>query len=114
VPPPPTPEQDDAAIRRVIATYARAIETKDVRLFRSIKPNLSREEERRLEEAFNAVTSQRVNLTILSIDRHADVATALVKRRDTIKAGGREQTAERQQSMTLSRTGRDWTIVDIR
>ena len=29
------------AIRRVVATYARAIETKDVALFRTVKPNLS-------------------------------------------------------------------------
>jgi tetratricopeptide (TPR) repeat protein len=113
-PPAPAPEQDEAAIGRVIAAYARAIETKDVRLFRSIKPNLSREEERRLEESFRAVTSQRVNATILSIDRHGDQATVVLRRRDTIRAGGREQTVERQQSMTLTRAGRDWTILDIR
>ncbi|HEU4786359.1 MAG TPA: protein kinase, partial [Gemmatimonadaceae bacterium] len=110
----PSAEQDEAAIRRVIAAYARAIETKDVRLFRSIKPNLSRDEERRLEEGFRAVTSQRVSLTIVSIDRHGDEASVLLRRRDTIQVGGREQTGERQQTMTLARSGRDWTITDIR
>ena len=113
-PAPPAAEEDDAAIRRVTATYARAIENKDVALFRSIKPNLSREEERRLQEGFRAVTSQRVNLTILSIDRRGDEASLVLRRRDIIQAGGREQTAESQQTMTLARTGRGWTIVDIR
>jgi hypothetical protein len=108
------PEQDDAAIRRVIASYARAIENKDVGLFRAIKPNLSREEERRLEESFRAVTSQKVNLTIVSIDRRGDQATAIVRRRDTIQLGGRQQAAESQQAIRLARDGRDWTIVDIR
>lgn len=109
-----TAEQDEAAIRRIIAAYARAIETKDLNLFRSIKPNLSREEERRLEQGFRVVTSQRVNLTVVSIDRQATQATVVVQRRDTIVAGGREQTAESQQSLRLSRAGGGWVIVDIR
>ena len=45
----------------VTASYARAIETKDIGLFRAIKPNLSREEERRLQDGFRAVTSQKVD-----------------------------------------------------
>jgi hypothetical protein len=110
----PSGEQDESAIRRVIGTYARAIENKDVQLFRSVVPNLSREAERRLEEGFRAVTSQRVDLTILSIERRGDRASVLVRRRDTIEVGRRQQTAESQQAMTLARTGRDWTIVDIR
>jgi serine/threonine protein kinase/outer membrane biosynthesis protein TonB len=110
----PTAEEDEAAIRRVAATYARAIEGKDIALFRSIKPNLTREEERRLQDGFRAVTSQRVNLTILSIDRQGDDASIVVRRRDTIQAGGRQQTAESQQTMKLARTGGSWTIVDIR
>jgi serine/threonine protein kinase len=117
-PPAPTAEQDEAAIRRVTATYARAIETKDLNLFRSIKPNLSREEERRLEEGFRVVTSQRVNLTVLTIERQANQATVVVQRRDTIVAGGREQTAESRQTLQLSRAGAGagtgWVITEIR
>jgi serine/threonine protein kinase len=113
-PAPPSAEQDEAAIRRVISTYARAIENKDVRLFRSIMPNLSREEERRLEEGFRAVSSQQVNLTVVSIERRGDHASVVLRRRDTINAGGRQQTAERNQVMTLARVGRDWTIDEIR
>jgi serine/threonine protein kinase len=110
----PTPEQDEAAIRRVTASYARAIETKDIGLFRTIKPNLSREEERRLQDGFRAVTSQKVATTILSIDRKGDEASVALRRRDTILAGGREQTAETQQTLRLTRAAGGWVIVEIR
>jgi serine/threonine protein kinase len=110
----PSPEEDEAAIKRLVATYARAIESKDVRLFRSIWPSLSREDERRLEDGFRAVSSQRVDLTILSIQRRSDEASVVVRRRDTIQAGGRQHTSESQQTMQLARVGRDWTIVAIR
>jgi hypothetical protein len=115
-PPPqaPSPEEDETAIRRVIASYARAIEDKDLVLFRAIKPNLSREEERRLQEGFRAVTSQQVSLAILSIDVKGQQAAVALKRRDTIQAGGRQQTAESRQTMTLARTGAGWVIADIR
>jgi serine/threonine protein kinase len=130
-PPPPAPEtpvarreatppstapangDDEAAIRRIVATYARAIETKDVALFRSVKPNLSAAEQRRIEDGFRAVSSQRVNITILSIDRRENDASVRLRRRDTIDAGGRQQTTESQQTMTLVRTGAGWVIGEI-
>jgi hypothetical protein len=40
----------------VVAAYVRAIETKDLTLFRSIKPNMSAEEQRRIEEGFQGST----------------------------------------------------------
>jgi len=110
----PTAEQDEAAIRRLTASYARAIETKDIGLFRSIKPNLSRVEERRLQDGFRAVSSQRVNITILSIDRKGDDGVVVLRRRDTIQAGGREQTVETQQTLRMARAPGGWVIVEIR
>jgi hypothetical protein len=110
----PTAEQDEAAIRRLAASYARAIETKDIGLFRSIKPNLSRAEERRLQDGFRAVTSQRVNLTVVSVDRRGDRGVMVIRRRDTIQAGGREQTVESQQTLTVARESGSWVIVDIK
>jgi hypothetical protein len=101
------------AIHRVVATYARAIETKDMALFRSVKPNLSTAEQRRVEDGFRAVASQRVSISILSIDRRGQEASVRLRRRDTIQAGGREQTAESQQTMTLIRTATGWAIRDI-
>jgi serine/threonine protein kinase len=113
--PDPKPREDDeAAIRRIAATYARAIETKDLALFRSIKPNLSREEERRLQDGFRAVTSQRVALTVTTIEHHGDDATVKVKRRDTIDAAGRTQTVDSDQILQLTRANAGWVVVAIR
>jgi predicted Ser/Thr protein kinase len=105
-------EDDEAAIRRVIATYGRAIETKSLPLFRSVKPNLSAEEERRITAGFRSVTSQQVAITILSIDRRGDTAVVRLRRRDTVMAGGRQQTSEGQQTITLSKPG-SWVIEQI-
>jgi hypothetical protein len=105
---------DEAAIRRLVATYARAIENKDLALFRSIKPNLSAEEQRRLENGFRAVSSQEVALTIVSIDRRRDDATVVVKRRDTINVGGRRQTVDSDQTLILARAPGGWVVVTIR
>ncbi len=104
---------DDAAIRAVVATYARAIETKNLALFRSIKPNLGADEERRIEQGFRAVASQKVNLTIASIDRRGDRATLQLRRQDIIEAGGRRQSPESRQTMTLAKSNGTWVIVEI-
>jgi ketosteroid isomerase-like protein len=104
---------DDAAIRAVVATYARAIESKDLALFRSIKPNLGADEERRIQQGFRAVTSQKVNITITSIDRRGDAATLQLQRQDIIEAGGRRQSPESRQTMTLTRSNGTWVIVEI-
>jgi len=97
-----------------VTTYARAIESKDLALFRSIKPNLSAEEQRRLEDGFRAVTSQQVALTIVSIDRRRDDATVALKRRDTIDVGGRKRTVGSDQTLQLARTPAGWVVVTIR
>jgi hypothetical protein len=112
-PAPPASEDDEAAIRRVVATYAHAIETKDVALFRSVKPNMSVQEQRRIEEGFRAVSSQRVTISILGIDRRGQEASVRLRRRDEIDAGGRQQTSETQQTMTLTRNGGAWVIREI-
>jgi hypothetical protein len=114
-PPAPTPAAEDptAAIRRIVATYARAIETKDLGLFQSVKPNLSAEERRRIEDGFRAVASQRVDLTILSIELRGQQAQVRLKRQDRIQIAGREQTIDSQQTLTMIRNGATWVIQEI-
>ena len=75
---------------------------------------MSANEERRLQQGFRAVTSQRVNLTIASIDRRGDEASVVVQRRDVLEVAGRTQTAESQQVLSLARAGDGWVIVEIR
>ena len=79
-----------------------------------MKPNLSREEQRRLEEGFRAVSKQSVNVTILSIARKGQESTVTLRRLDTIQTGARQQTAESQQTLALARAGNGWIITEIR
>jgi serine/threonine protein kinase len=112
--PPATPvEDDDAAIRRLVATYARAIETKDLALYRTVKPNLSAAEQRTIEDGFRAVTSQRVTITIQSIERRPTDALVRLRRQDVIQVSGRQQTTDNQQTIRLVRTATGWVIREI-
>jgi hypothetical protein len=96
----PSREQEEAAIRQVLATYERAIETKDLALFRQVKPNLSASEERVLSDAFRNADSQQVELT--------------VQWRDIIMVRGRSQDGKsRPQRFVMSKTGGKWVIVQI-
>jgi serine/threonine protein kinase len=110
----PTRADDEAAIRRLVNTYGRAIETKDLALFRSIKPNLSSDEERRLVEGFRAVSSQQVNLSVASVDLKGDTATVVLQRRDVFEVRGRRQTVESRQTLALNRSGSGWVITEIK
>lgn len=114
-PPPEVPREpdDESAIRAVVAAYARAIESKDLALFRSIKPNLGAAEERRIQQGFRAVTSQKVNINIESIDRRGDRATLRLRRQDIIEAGGRRQSPESRQTLTLAKSNGKWFIIEI-
>ena len=112
-PPAPARESDDAAIRRVIATYERAIETKDVALFRTVRPSLSADEERRLRASFEQVDEQRIDIRIESITVTGDTATARLVRQDTVGRSGRSQTTQSTQTLRLARRGAAWIIVEL-
>jgi hypothetical protein len=109
----PPVDDDDVQIRRVVEAWARAIEEKDLAAYRAVKPNMTPAEQRRIEEGFRAVSSQRVAVTILGIERQAQRAVVRLRRRDTIVAGGRQQAQDAQQTMTLIRSGSGWVISDI-
>ncbi|HEU0106940.1 MAG TPA: hypothetical protein VFT38_12260, partial [Vicinamibacteria bacterium] len=72
------------SIRKVLETYVRAVEAKDMQMFRTVKPNLSEEEEKRARAAFKSIQSQVVKMSVLSLDVKEGKATVKVSRRDTI------------------------------
>ena len=56
------------SIRKVLEAYVRAVEAKDVQMFRAVKPNLSEEEEKRARVAFKSVQSQVVRMNVVALD----------------------------------------------
>jgi hypothetical protein len=104
---------DEDAIRGVIRTYERAIETKNVELFRSIRPGLSAAEETRLRNSFRQVESQEVDITIEDLRVDERMATVRLSRRDTVNSGGRRQTQSSRQTLRLAKTEAGWIIVEL-
>jgi hypothetical protein len=98
----------------VLASYERSLETKEIALFRQVKPNLSAAEERRLLDAFKTTDSQQVEITIGSIAIEGDSATVNVTRRDVLVVRGRSQDGRSHpQAFVPSKSGGNWVIVQI-
>jgi serine/threonine protein kinase len=106
----PAPEPDDAAIRRVIRTYEQAIETKDIALYRSVRPGLRSAEETVLRNSFQQVDSQEVEIRVESLTVTGRTATARIARTDTLINGGRRQTQKSAQTLRFERTPAGWVI----
>jgi ketosteroid isomerase-like protein len=101
-------------VRGVLRTYERAIETKSVDLFRSVRPGLSAAEENRLRASFNQIDSQQVDITVEDLRIEGRTATVRISRRDTIMSGGRRQNASSRQTLRLEKAAGGWIITDIR
>jgi hypothetical protein len=99
-----------ASIRKVLEAYIRAVEAKDVTMFRSVKPNLSDEEEKRVRTAFKSVQSQTVKMNVLSLDVKDAHAIVKVARRDTINGS---IVSSFPQTFQLAKETAGWTIQDI-
>jgi hypothetical protein len=110
----PSGSEDDAAIRAVIATYERAIESKNLELFRSVRPGLSPAEETRLRESFRQVDSQDVTIRVTELKVSGRTAVARLARTDVIVSAGRRQPPlSIQQTLTLTKVGSGWVISEI-
>jgi demethoxyubiquinone hydroxylase (CLK1/Coq7/Cat5 family) len=101
---------DEAAIQKLIADYGRAIETKDMVLFKAVKPNITSDEERRTRAGFQAVKSQTVRITVVSVEVAGEAAVVKVARRDTINGG---LVSSFPQTLRLTRAAGGWGIVEI-
>jgi hypothetical protein len=104
---------DDDAVRHALQTYERAIENKDLALFKSVRPDLSGDEERRLRASFQQVDRQHVELQIDALAVTGDQAEVRVTRQDSVQSGGRTQTSRSTQTIRLARRGAAWIIVSL-
>ena len=75
-----------------------------------MKPSLSGEEEKRLQDAFKAIKSQQVGITIDSIQVDGAQATVRVSRQDTINGKAMRSV---HQTFRLVQGGPGWTIETI-
>ena len=112
VPPPSTPtpvpaRSAEAEVRRVIEEYARAMQTRDIALYRALKPDLSPDDEKRLREAFKNSRTDTVGITVDSVEIDGDRATVRATRQDVIE--GRPTKAVTQ-TFRLVRVGPSWQI----
>jgi len=99
-----------AGIRKTLEVYVRAVENKDVQLFRTVKPNLSDEEEKRARAAFKSVQSQVVRINVLSLDVRDGHAIVKVARRDTLNGS---IVSSFPQTFQLAKEPSGWAIQDI-
>lgn len=107
----PQRSEAEAAIILVIEDYVRAIETKDVKLFRRVKPTLSEEEEKRLQAAFASVQKQSIELTVRSLEIGDAKALLKASRRDTLTGG---VVSSFPQTFALEKQHANWVIAEIR
>jgi serine/threonine-protein kinase len=101
---------EDAAVRRVVGDLARAIETKDVVLYKTLRPSLSGDDERKLRAAFENVRTQEVQFTIESVAIAERQATVRVTRSGKVNG---QAVPSLRQVMTLVKGPAGWTIRDI-
>jgi hypothetical protein len=109
-PTPPPPVNEEPAVRRVITDYKRALESKDLGLFKAIKPNISADDEKKLRDSFGNIRTWEVAIDIESVHMDGDRAVVKVSRRDTVNG---QRTQPQSQTFTLVKGGGSWTIRDI-
>lgn len=107
---PPPPVNEEPAVRRVIGDYKRALESRDLGLFKSVKPNTSADDEKKLRDSFGNIRSWEVAIDIDSVRIEGDRAVVKVSRRDTVNG---QRTQPQAQTFTLVKGGGGWTIRDI-
>lgn len=96
----------------MIQTYKRAIETKDIGLFRSVWPNLSRSAETLLMNSFKQIDSQQIDLRVDNLRIDGRRASAQIARRDTLITAGRRQVQNSNQTLRFEKTDSGWFIVE--
>lgn len=97
-----------------MGTYKTAIETKNVGLYRSVRPGLTAAEETRLRDSFRQVESQQITISFDEIRIDGRTATVRLSRQDVaILSGGRRQTQSLRQTLRLEKSATGWIITAI-
>jgi hypothetical protein len=96
----------------VIRTFEQAIENKDIALYRSIRPGLTRASEAVLTSSFNQIDSQEIDIRIENLRIEGRTASARLVRRDTLVTAGRRQVQNSIQTLRFEKTEKGWIIAE--
>ena len=96
----------------MIQIYEQAIETKDIALFRSVRPNLTRAAETVLMNSFRQIDSQEIDMRVESLRIDGRTASARLVRRDTLITAGRRQVQNSTQTLRFEKTEAGWIITE--
>ena len=104
------PIDEEPAIKRVVADYVRALTTKDIALYRSVKPNLSADEQKNLEQSFRSIKSHEITISGTTVQVEGREATVRLSRQDKIDG----KSFATQQTLLLTKTAAGWTIRQLK
>lgn len=104
------PTAEARAIGSALESYVKAIETKDLALFKHVKPNMTPEEERRAKLAFESVKKHSIAMVIQSVEVQGSDATVKVARRDTLNGS---IVSSFNQVFQMSRDDKGWNIREM-
>ena len=96
----------------MIHTFEQAIETKDIGLYRSVRPNLSKAAETVLMNSFRQIDSQEIDLRVENLRIDGRTASARIVRRDTLLTSGRRQVQNSTQTLKFEKTATGWIIAE--
>lgn len=96
----------------MIHTFEQAIETKDIGLYRSVRPNLSKAAETVLMNSFRQIDSQEIDLRVENLRIDGRIASARIVRRDTLITSGRRQVQNSTQTLKFEKTATGWIIAE--
>jgi Spy/CpxP family protein refolding chaperone len=101
----------EAEAQRVIGEYRRALGSKDLEMYRTVKPEISQQEEKALRQAFKEFSSWEVAIRIDSVQADGpDKATVRASRQDVING---KPTKAVSQVFHLARSAGSWHIQSL-
>lgn len=105
---------DQEKIRQVLREYERAQNTLDLNLYTRVYPSLAGEARRSIENAWQGLKSQQLELEIRQIElKNSHAVVRAYQRLIAVPRVGGEQHDERERVFTLEKRGDSWVIVNL-
>jgi eukaryotic-like serine/threonine-protein kinase len=112
-PPPPPPPDPRPQIEAVIASYARALQTRDINAVKRIAPGLGPQALSNLQDFFQRVTGLKANLQVSRVDVNGDQGGADVSGTLEYVNNGTRVTQPLNFHATLERRAEGWRIMRL-